>query len=198
MKKILSVAVLIVTLTFSVCSAAEKSCPVDDMSIICKACLHFDDDSLRSIGWNPEEYKKTSFDELKKSFIQSSGINFSDEQIKTIHNSVIKLLKRAQFEIEKVSENGDKSTVKITVDTFEKFTGELVASKMPANVDAMSNTEKINALANATADALNDLEMVGKSVFTVECQYNEEFKIWLPVEAHDFDDVISSKVISFS
>lgn len=196
MKKILSAAVLMLALFVTACGA-EKNSPAADINTLCNAFLHFDKESLKKVGMTPAEYEKQFIAEFTKGFIQSSGINFSGEQITKVNDAVINAFKRTEFKTETVSENENNATVKITVSTFEKFDENLVLSKVPANAAELSEAEQINAVANALAAALQDLKTVGNSDFTVDCQYNEEAKMWLPVELENFGVTLATKIFIF-
>lgn len=200
MKKILAVAILVLAVMVSACGAeesAKRSNPADDISTLCNAVLHFDDNSLKKIGLTREEYEQTFLGEFSKSFVDSSGVGFSDEQIAKVNNSVIAALERSPFKTETISENGDKATVKITVSPFEKFNESLLAEKLPANFDEMSETEKIDAVANAMAEVFKDLKTTEDKEITMECQYDAESQMWLPVKLEDFSVTIISNVLIF-
>ena len=68
---------------------------------------------------------------------------------------------------------------------------------MPANVYEMSETERIDAVANAIAAALNDLQIVGDYDFTVDCEYNEQGKMWLPLQMQEFGFTLATKIFAF-
>lgn len=196
MKKILSATVLMLALFVTACGT-EKNSPADDINTLCKAFLHFDEAALKKVDMTPADYEKQFIAEFTKGFIQSSGINFSGGQITKVNDATVNVFKRTEFKTETISENENKATVKITVSTFEKFDENLVLSKIPANVESMSETEQINAVANALAAALQDLKIAGNSDFTVDCQYNEQAKMWLPVELENFGVTLATKIFTF-
>lgn len=196
MKKIFSVAVLIFALMLTACGA-EKVSPAEDVNTLCKAFLHFDEAALNKVGWTPEDYEKQFIAEFTKSFTESSGVNFTAEQIAKINDAVKAAFKRSTFKTETVSENENAATVRITVSTFEKLDETFITSKLPANIYEMSETERIDAVANAIAAALNDLQIVGDSVFTVDCEYNEQAKMWLPVQMQEFGFTLATKIFAF-
>ena len=196
MKKILSLTILMLALFVTACGA-EKNSPAADINTLCKAFLHFDETSLNKVGMTPADYEKQFIAEFTKGFIQSSGINFSGGQIAKVNDALTDAFKRTEFKTETLSENENKATVKITVSTFENFDENLVLSKIPANAAEMSEAEQINAVANALAAALQDLKIVGNSDFTIDCQYNEQAKMWLPVELENFGVTLATKIFTF-
>ena len=196
MKKILSATVLMLALFVTACGT-EKNSPADDINTLCKAFLHFDEAALKKVDMTPADYEKQFIAEFTKGFIQSSGINFSGGQITKVNDATVNVFKRTEFKTETISENENKATVKITVSTFEKFDEDLVLSKIPANAAELSEAEQINAVANALAAALQDLKIVGNSDFTVDCQYNEQAKMWLPVQMNDFGFTLATKFFTF-
>ena len=200
MKKILSMSLLVIDILLSACGsneAAKKITPADDVSVFCNAILHFDCNSLQKIGMTLEEYEQSFIDGFGQSLVKSSGIAFSDEQVKRINDAVIDVLKRTQFNVETVSENGGNAKVKITTDTLEQFNETLLMSRISANISSMSDTEKIDAFANAMADALKNLKKVDQTEFLIDCRYDEENKMWVPVQLENFADVLFSKVFKF-
>ena len=196
MKKILSATILMLALFVTACGA-EKNSPADDINTLCKAFLHFDEAALKKVDMTPADYEKQFIAEFTKGLIQSSGINFSGEQIAKVHDATVNVFKRTEFKTETISENENKATVKITVSTFEKFDEALLLSKMPANVESMSEDEQINAVSNALPAALQDLKIAGNSDFTVDCEYNKLSEMWLPIDLDNFSDMLSKKIFTF-
>lgn len=196
MKKIFSLVALLLVAMFVTACGAEKNSPAADIDALCNAFLHFDEADLKRVGMTPAEYEKQFIAEFTKGFIASSGINFSGGQIAKIHDATVNAFKRTDFKTETVSESENNATVKITVSTFEKFDENLVLSKIPANASATSEAERIEVVANALAAALQDLKIVGSSEFTVDCQYDEQAKMWLPVQIQDFGYTLTKKIFT--
>ena len=200
MKKVFALAMLVMALLVSACGggeekAAVKPTPAEDVATICNALLHFDDAALKKVGLNPEEYQKEFLGGFSKSFIESSGIAFSDEQVAKVNDAVENAFKRATIKTETVSEEGNKATVKVTVDTFEKFTEDLVTAKFPENIAELPETERNDAIINAAIATLQDLKVTGNADLTFECQYNEEAKMWAPV-GDDYAAKIAAAIFS--
>ena len=198
MKKIFVLTSLILMLFVSSCSAA-KSSPTEDISTICEAFLHFDEASMNKLGMNPTEYKKNCIGAFSKSFISSSGINFSENQISEINNVIIGLLQRTQFNVKIVEQNDDSANLKITLSKFEKLDENLIKAHIPSNLDfsLMSQEEKNDIIVNVIIATLKELKIDGNFEFVSQCQYIENEKMWLPVQAENFARSLFSGILIF-
>lgn len=196
MRKILSLtAILVFALLVTACGSEEKrTSPADDVNVLCKAFLQGDEASLKKIGMTPEQYEKQFILEFSKSFTESSGMNFTSEQIVKVNDAMRSLLARSTCETAVVSENGDDATVKVTVSTLSQLDEAAFMSKLPENILTMSDAERVDAFANVFAEFLKDMSYSGTKEFNVECKYDAQEKMWLPVDVENFGNTLAENV----
>lgn len=195
MKKFFSLAVLIFALCVTACGA-ERTSPAADMNTLCKAFLQGDEVSLKKIGSTPEDYEKQFIEDFSKSFTESSGIQFTPEQIAKVNDAIRKLFSSATFETAPVAENDDNATVKITVSTLSPFDENAFRSKIPENITALSDAEINDAIINALVSMIQEWQFIGKADFNVECVYNDVAKMWLPVNLENFGNNLGTKIFN--
>lgn len=196
MKKIFSlVALLLVAMFVTACGGEEtRTAPSADVSVICKAYLHGDEASLKKIGVTKEEYDKKFIQEFSKSFTESSGINFSAEQIEKVNAAMRDLLSRSTFEVTDVSTNGDNATVKVTVSTLSPFDSSAILGRLPENVSTFDENARTDAIANVIAELIKEWQYSGNDEFNVECNYAADAKMWVPVKVEEFGVTITQKI----
>ena len=175
----------------------KKFSPADDVKNICKALLHFDETALKRMGVNPEEYKKDISKNMASILVESSGINFSENQIERVRQAILEIFKRSTFETETVYQNENNSAVKVTLGVFKKFTTNEALSNLPPNVAEMSETEKINTVTNLLVDALSSMKIYAYFEFVAECLYDENVNLWIPADAKKFGLTITTKIWDF-
>lgn len=196
MKRIFTLTVLLLALFVTACGA-EKSSPASDVEIICKAYLYKDESALKKIGISAEEYEKHFVAGFSRSFTESSGINFTNQQVIKVNDAFQELLKRSKFKTEVVSENGDNATVKVTVSVFEQITEDKFFGKVPANIDAMSEAEKMDVVINALVAIIKELQIVGDTNLTVDCKYSANDNMWIPLNPEKFGENLSVKILGY-
>lgn len=200
MKKIFSLmALLLVAMFVTACSGEEKetrTSPAADINVICNAYLHGDEASLKKIGLTKDEYEKQFILEFSKSLTESSGINFSSEQIVKVNDAMRELMSRSTFETADVSKNGDNATVKITVGALPPFDASAILGRLPANVAEFDETERNDAIANVLVELIKEWQYSNTAEFNVECNYAEDLKMWIPVKAEEFGVTLTQKIFS--
>lgn len=175
----------------------QKNSPADDIKFICNAFLRLDKFSLQKLGVNPEEYEKDVTKNFLTILTSSCSLDFSESQSEKLRQAILNVFRRAQFNVETIAENGDTVTVKVTVGTFEKFTQDMAVAKLPPNAAQMSKDEQTDAIANALADSLNEMQIKSWFEFTAECFFEDEVKMWVPINAQDFGTKITMKIWDF-
>ena len=195
MKKIFSLTILILALCVTACGT-EKTSPTADINLLCKAFLQGDEVSLKKIGMTPEDYEKQFVEDFSKSFTESSGIQFTPEQIAKVNDAVRKLLASTTFETAPVTENDNNATVKITVSTLSPFDENSLRAKLPENITALSDAEINDAIINALVSLIQEWQFTGTVDFNVECAYNDTAKMWLPVNLENFGNMLGIKIFN--
>ncbi len=175
----------------------KKSFPDDDIKLICNAVIHFDKESLEKIGLIPKEYEKDIVDEIARVLTKSSELKFSESQISKIRSAILGVYKRSIFEVETISEIEDKATVKIKLSVFEKFTTETATAKLPPNIAEMSQEEQTEIITNVLVVSIDEMKIASIFDYVVECFYEPEVKMWLPVNATEFGFNIATKIWDF-
>lgn len=175
----------------------EKNSPADDIKFICNAFLRFDKYSLQQLGADSDEYERDVTKNFLTILTTSCSLNFSESQSEKLRQAILNVFRRAQFDVETIAENGDTVTVKIKIGTFEKFTQDMAVAKLPPNAAKMSKEEQTDAIANAMADSLNEMQIKDWFEFTAECIYENEIKMWVPVDGEDFGTKITMKIWDF-
>ena len=193
MKKIFSLTILTLLLFVANVEAAKNS-PADDVYTFCDAILHGNEVSLNKIGLTNADYENLFVGELTKIFTNYEGITFSENQVAKIRESIKSLFKRSEISTETISQKKDKATVKVTVGSFEKITEELFSKNLPANIAEMYQEEQIDAFANMIAVTLSNLQIVGTADFTIECNYEKEFGMWLAADNEKFGETMMNKM----
>jgi len=175
----------------------KKISPAESVKIICNGLLHFDKKSLKKIGFNPVEYEKDVTGNMANILVQSGGINFSESQITKIRRAILNIFKRSNFEVETVSENENNATVKVSLSVFKKFSQVDALKNLPSNVAELSESEKIDAVANILVNALNEMKIHACFEFFADCVYEENLKMWLPADGQKFGLTITTKIFDF-
>ena len=186
MRKIFTLTILIFALSITACTS-EKSKPDADINSLCQTYLHGDKAPLSKINLDAERYNKEFIGEFATPLLVSSGIQFSDEQISTLIDAIFDLLKRSQFEVTTLSENGDNATVKISLSVFDNgINEENLVSRLPKDVAIIPENEYKDATINAFVSIFNEMQIVKTEDIVVDCVYDAENRMWMPKNIHDF------------
>ncbi len=190
--KLLAALLVLIAMLTSACgdnaAQSEKPSPAADIKTFTEAVLHEDEAALKRINMSKETLHQQISSAFKKSFAEATnGVDFTDEQLNRICETFINTLKKSNITTQDVSENDGKATVAVTLGVFEELNEEKLTSYLPADFAAQSSMdEAMNLIVQAIVDAVNDLQVTGESTFNVECEYNDEGKMWVPVDAESF------------
>ena len=199
--KLLAVLFLLVAMLTSACgdensAPLPKSSSAADMKTFCEAVFHLDESALKKVNVSKDEYQNLLTAEFTKSFLESSGVNFSEQQINLVSEAFLNLLKRVNIETRTVSENDNKAVVDVTVDVFQTFNENLLMSKLPQDIAEQPEEVRIDEIAKAIAATLNDLKKISNSTVQATCTYSEENEMWLPDDTEGIGELLITRILN--
>ena len=198
---------VIVVVVFAVASLAalymgtigrmERADAAESIKLYCDAFVRQDEEAqkrLVSYGAPMDAFNmKAAFSNA----LQTAGAMLSPEEAAELGDAYMESLRTATVETA-VSEQGTGvATVEVTVTRFNMIAArEQASALLRKRLKPGASPEELRSTAvEATADAYRDLQHIGTVTFYVPVRYNEETRIWDPVDPMQFGFDLSKQTM---
>ena len=175
----------------------ERADAAESIKLYCDAFVRQDEAAqkrLASYGAPTESFNmKAAFSNA----LQTSGAMLSPEEAAEIGDAYMESLRTATVETAVTEEGRGQAMVEVTVTRYNMIAArEKATSLMRQRMKLDAAPEELRKTAvEATAEAYRELEPIGTVTFYVPVRYNEETRIWDPVDPMQFGFDLSKQTM---
>ena len=159
------------------------------------AFVHQDKEKADKAKIPYEKMHKQLISAFAKGFRQESGNAVNQKQSEAIAEAYFAQWKKLDVHTKKISENGTKAVVEITIGKLSPVDFDALRAKIQAIPnDPATRAKRGDIIVDIYKEAYEARQQAGTVSFEIECQYNAKDKIWIPTDVKNYADQVKAAI----